>query len=534
MSSNTELLELSANDLAHVPSLPQSLILGHTLQIIRDPLDFNRRNIAAFGEIFRVRFLGKWRVQFVSAEGLEFVLNDTDKVFSSSRGWFSIAEFFSGGLMLRDFDDHRSHRRIMQSAFKKPAMDSYFEMMVPAMSGLVANWPVNKTIKFYPAIKDLTLRLGARVFMGLPVETDGAKSLSKDFKNEVAASLAILRTRIPFTRYRRGLDARVRLSKSFTDLIRERRNGDGQDFFSQMCRVTDDEGKGWTDKEIVDHFNFLMMAAHDTTASALTAMIWALTEHPVWQERLAHEVVALGDGQLTIEMLDHMPLTEMVFKEALRFIPPVPLIPRQAIQGFSFGGHEFPRGTNVTANVGGVMMSPRHFTDPLKFDPDRFSPERAEDRSHKFAWAPFGGGAHKCIGMHFSSMQVKIFVHALLSRFTVTREGKVPIEWARLRSHSLRAAFPYASSRGAKHLGSKQQPRSILVRGTHRRSRAQARVLAWLDKVRAYLRQRGPRHSRGPRRLVRLHSGSSAHSPRAFAKATATDASSATNHRAAT
>ncbi len=175
-----------------------------------------------------------------------------------------------------------------------------------------------------------------------------------------------------------------------------------------------------------------MMASHDTTASALTAMIWALTEHAEWQERLTNEVDALGSGRITVEMLDHIPLTEMLFKEALRFIPLVPLIPRQAVRSLSFGGHEFPKGTNLTANVGGVMMSPRYFKDPLKFDPDRFSPERAEDRSHEFAWAPFGGGAHKCIGMHFSSMQVKIFTHSLLSRFTVTREGKDTIEWARL------------------------------------------------------------------------------------------------------
>lgn len=419
-------------DLAHIPAAPQGLIFGNTLQILRDPVAFNRANIKAFGDMFRVNFLGEWRVSVVSADGLEYIFTDPDKVFSSESGWSTIGELFPRGLMLRDFDDHRMHRRIMQAAFKKPAMDSYLEMMAPAMSALVADWPVGETFKFYPAIKDLTLRLGASVFMGLPVGAPETDALNKGFVDEIAATITVLRSRVPFTKYRRGLDARLRLTRRFAALIEERRKSDGQDFFSQMCRATDEDGKGWTDQEIVDHFNFLMMAAHDTTASALTAMIWALTEHPEWQERLAGEVADLGDGPFEGDMLNRMPLADLVFKESLRFVPPVPLIPRQAIKPFTLNGVDFPAGTYVTANVGGVLMSSRYFTEPEKFDPERFSPNRAEDRNHRFAWTPFGGGAHKCIGMHFSSMQVKMFLHAFLGRYSASSASTGPVDWKRL------------------------------------------------------------------------------------------------------
>lgn len=384
------------------------------------------------GNVYRVNFLNEWRISLNKAEALEYILMDPDRLFSSQHGWDSLQDLFSGGLLLRDFDDHRIHRRLMQSAFRKPAMDHYLATMAPALDEAVAEWPTSKSLKFYPLIKDLTLRMGARVFMGLPVgaaETDG---LNKDFIDEIDASLAMIRKPLPFTKYRRGLKARERLNARFSALIESRRNSDGEDFFSQMCRAVDEDGKSWTDKEIVDHFNLLMMAAHDTTASALTSMVWLLAEHTDWQDRLAAEVAELGDGPFGPEMLDRMPWTDMVFKEALRLIPPVPLVPRRAVRDFEWQGVKIPAGSSVTALVGPIMMSPEYFTDPEKFDPERFSPNRAEDRSHKFAWSPFGGGAHKCIGMHFATMQVKAFMRAFLSRYRFSLASSKPVDWIKL------------------------------------------------------------------------------------------------------
>lgn len=419
----------SAAKLAHIPAAPQTPIFGNTLQVLKNPNALYRRSVAALGQVYRIKFLNEWRISLASADGVEYILMDPDKLFSSEHGWTVLTELFPRGLMLRDFDDHRAHRRIMQAAFRKPAMDSYFAMMAPALDDMVAQWPVGKRLKFYPEIKNLTLRMGANVFMGLPVDAPGTAALNRGFIDEIAASVAVLRTALPFTKYRRGLDARAHLIEQFSELIEERHDGDGQDFFSQMCRATDEDGKGWDDGEIVDHFNFLMMAAHDTTASALTAMVWALSENPEWQDRLAQEIADLGDGPFDQDMLDRMPLTDLVFKEALRMMPPVPLIPRRAMRDFEWNGVKIPAGSSVTALVGPIMMSPDYYTDPETFDPERFSPNRAEDRSHRFAWAPFGGGAHKCIGLHFSTMQVKVFLRSLLSRYEVLPAEPGPVAW---------------------------------------------------------------------------------------------------------
>ena len=77
------------------------------------------------------------------------------------------------------------------------------------------------------------------------------------------------------------------------------------------------------------------------------------------------------------------------------------------------------------------MLSPELFSNPTEFDPDRFAPPRFEDRIHRFAWTPFGGGAHKCLGMHFATMQVKLFVATLLRQYRVGLPGGMP-EWHRM------------------------------------------------------------------------------------------------------
>jgi cytochrome P450 len=308
--------------LAHIPHLPAKPLIGHTKAALDDFLGLVSRSTEAFGEIYRVKLLGNWRIHFTSPEAAEYILMDPDKIFSSKKGWAdTMSQLFPRGLMLRDFDDHRQHRRIMQAAFRKPTLDNYLTLMAPEIERLVSGWPVKESFAFHPAIQDQTLRMGANVFMGLSSDDPDAQLLNDAFRDQIVAAVTVIRKPLPFTPFRKGLKAREVLVRRFHALVEERRNSDGEDFFTRMCHAKDEDGKGWSDQEIVEHFNFMMMAAHDTTASALTTMIWAITEHPQWQDRLLEEVAALPEGPMTREIADQMPLTEMVFKEALRLIP---------------------------------------------------------------------------------------------------------------------------------------------------------------------------------------------------------------------
>jgi cytochrome P450 len=177
--------------------------------------------------------------------------------------------------------------------------------------------------------------------------------------------------------------------------------------------------------------SFLMMAAHDTLTSSLTSFIAALAANPKWQDRLRDEVTALGlarDAPTTFDNLEAMPLAEMAFKEAMRMKPPVPSIPRRATRDFSFGGYSVPTGTLVAVNPLFTHHMPQIWPDPETFDPLRFTDE-AQRARHRFAWVPYGGGAHMCLGLHFAYMQAKCFARHFLQNLSVSLQpGAVP-DW---------------------------------------------------------------------------------------------------------
>ena len=107
----------------------------------------------------------------------------------------------------------------------------------------------------------------------------------------------------------------------FLPMIPQKRAGDGQDLFSLLCRATDEDGAGYTDQEIVDHMIFLMMAAHDTTTSTLTSMVYALAKNPEWQDRLRAEMDSLDMENLTTDTLNSTSEVDWVIKEAPAYVP---------------------------------------------------------------------------------------------------------------------------------------------------------------------------------------------------------------------
>jgi cytochrome P450 len=432
--------------LDHIPGDLGLPIFGNTFEFLKDPFAFHHRRREECGPVYKFGVFGGRTVMLHGADALEYVLMDRERNFGSRLGWRLLQQLFPNGLMLRDFDDHRAHRRIMQAAFKPKPMRDYMLRLNEGIAQCMQTWQPAPRFEFYPAIKDLTLELGASVFLGLEMGAE-AKKLNQAFVDEVAASVAVIRTPWLGTAMRRGVNARIFLLDYFRDLIPARRQGGGDDMFSEFCRAESEDGAFFTDDEIVDHLNFLLMAAHDTTTSALTTMIWALAQYPEWQDAMRDEVMGLGTEQLGYDELEKLVLTERVFKEALRFRPPVPFLPRFAYRSFEFGGYEIPGETPVSVSPGLVAMSTELWSRPELFDPDRFSDNRAEDRRHRFAWTPFGGGAHKCIGMHFALMQVRAFTHQFLQHYRIALpEGYQP-RWQAIPIPKPRDGLPIVLSR---------------------------------------------------------------------------------------
>jgi cytochrome P450 len=408
--------------LKHLPGQPgwaRHLPFYDTARFLRDPYASTKGNYERFGPIFRVNNFGGWHAVLLGPEANELVLLDRERNFSSEHGWGPILDrLFPRGLMLLDFDVHRVHRKALSGAFKPGPMKGYCEALNEGIRGQLESWASRGQVRAYDAIKQLTLDLAATSFLGVPWGPE-ADRINGAFRSMVAAAVSIIRTPLPGTLMAKGVAGRRYLSGYFQGEIARRRGRDGKDIFTQICNAEDEQGQLLTDQEIIDHMNFLMMAAHDTLTSSLTSIVYFLARDPSWQDRLRAEVLALasaGGDELAYEQLGSLPECEMAFKEALRINPPVPSLPRQALRSFEFAGYTVPAGTHIGVNPLFTHRMPHIWPDPLRFDPLRFTPEAIRER-HKHAWVPFGGGAHMCIGLHFGMMQAKVFLYQLLSRY---------------------------------------------------------------------------------------------------------------------
>ena len=388
---------------------------------------------AKFGPVVMNKVGAFNMVNVFGPDGNRTVLLDQDRLFSAKLPWTAImGRIFPNGLLLRDGDDHKHHRKIMHAAFTRPAIRDYAERMTPMIEAGLAQWPDRGgEILAFRSYKRLTLDIAASIFVGVTLGP-GTSQMNRAFEDMVAASMSRIRLRIPGLEFYRGLVGREWLVRFFTDLLPKRRASEGADMLARLCRAETEEGHRLGDSEIVDHMNFLMMAAHDTTTSALSSMTYELAKNPDWQERVREESRAFGDAPPKLEDLDKLEGLGMVFKETLRRYPPLPVMPRVATEAFEIAGYRVPANSMVVVAPIHTHHMPEWWPDPYKFDPERFRGERAEMDGHTHRWIPFGGGPHHCIGLRFAEAQVKLVMHQILRkwRFTVPADYRMPVQQA--------------------------------------------------------------------------------------------------------
>ena len=407
-------------------------IIGHMIEFFRGGHDFALAVYRKYGPIHYQQTPALSSVLALGPDATQAVFSNRNKEFSQ-RAWDPvIGPFFDRGLMLLDFDEHMFHRRIMQEAFTRTRLSGYVRHIDSVATQVLANdWVANDPrFLFHPAAKELTLDIASVVFMGHEPGTDRAliTTINQAFTTTTRAGNAIVRKPVRPLTWWRGIEARKTLEDYFSERVAEKRSGTGTDMLSVLCHSEDEDGQRFSDSDIVAHMIFLMMAAHDTSTSTMTTMAYHLAANPQWQERCRDESARIGDEPLDIEALEKLETYDLVINESLRMTTPLPMNFRRAVRDIDLLGHFIPAGTDVVTWPSMNHRLPELWTDPEKFDPERFAEPRSEHKRHRYAFAPFGGGAHKCIGMVFGQLEIKTVMHRLLRKYRLelVRPGYKP------------------------------------------------------------------------------------------------------------
>lgn len=408
------------SQLQHIPGDSGWPIVGDTFSFLKDAKTLTENKYRQYGPVFRVNSFFQNTVVTLGPEANEAVFKNQAHHFSNKLAWDpTLDRIFPNGLMLMDFDQHKYDRKILQGAFKKQAIEGYLDSMAPRIQSGLETWPTKQPIFFYQRVKSLLLDVAAEVFLGIDIAYK-ADSINQAFIAAVEASTAVIKLPLLGRRWQRGLQGRATLEQFIHGHLDQKRQSNSGDFFAQICRASDDDGQLIPDRAIVDHIIFLLFAAHDTTTSTLCSIIYSLAKHPRWQERLREEIVALDSHELTYDDCARLENCSLVFREALRMYPPLPVIPRRCIQQTDIMGYTIPENASVGLSPLFTHYMEEYWNKPEQFDPDRFSKQRAEDKKHFFQFVPFGGGHHKCLGLNFAEIQSKLFLFHFLRHYRVS------------------------------------------------------------------------------------------------------------------
>jgi len=418
-------------ELKSVDDIPGSLglpILGNFVDVFRHQELFYWQRYWQHGKIFKMRFLGENYVVLVGPEASRLVLKDRADKFSSRLGWKTLKPILSEDMvLLQDGAEHKTSRRLILPIFHQQAIASYFETMKYLVESAVADWGKQGTINLDAELRKLTLTVAVQIFLGSQKIDEVAQV--RDWFNTLMskANSAIVKWDVPFTAHGQGQAARRHIIEYILKVIQERQErGDldnAEDVLGLFLHTVDEDGRKFTEMQVANQALGFLFAAHETTATLMSWLLFELGNRPQWREKLRdeyHGVVRNGE----IEMPHLRQLSQMtnVLKEGERLYPPLEMMLRGVLEDIEIEGYLIPAGWNVMVATLFTHRLPEVYAEPDLFDPDRFAPPRAEDTKQPYSLIGFGGGAHSCIGVEFAKMEMKLILGILLDNYDLVSD----------------------------------------------------------------------------------------------------------------
>ncbi|KAF7485348.1 cytochrome P450 4A11 isoform X1 [Marmota monax] len=439
--------------LQQFPSPPSHWFFGHKI-----PKDQELQYILKWVNEFPCAFPqwlwgSKVRVLLYDPEYMKAILGRSDPKAQSI--YRLVAPWIGYGLLLLNGETWFQHRRMLTPAFHYDILKPYVGITADSVRVMLDKWEQligQDSLEIFQHVSLMTLD----TIMKCAFSHQGSIQLERNSKSYIQAVgdlnyLFFSRMRNVFhqndTIYRQTSDGRLfhhacQLAHEHTDQVIGQRKAQLQnegelekirqkrhlDFLDILLCAKMENGSSLSDEDLRAEVDTFMFEGHDTTASGISWIFYALAAHPEHQKKCREEVQSLlGDGaSITWDHMDQMPYTTMCIKEALRIYPPVPNVSRDLSKPITFpDGRSLPKGFMVTLSIYGLHHNPKVWPNPEVFDPSRFAPGSSR---HSHSFLPFSGGSRNCIGKQFAMNELKVAVALTLLRFELLPDPtRVPV-----------------------------------------------------------------------------------------------------------
>ncbi|MEQ9319848.1 MAG: cytochrome P450, partial [Polyangiaceae bacterium] len=314
---------------------------------------------------------------------------------------------------------HKRQRKLLLPPFHGKRLAVYAETMEAITARVIATWPQGEPMSLLPSMQRITLDVILETVFGVRHEDqlDELRTRLMAMMDRAQSPLGMLRMLpalqrdLPFTGWRSMRERIEAADEVIFRIIREARDARDDardDILAMLLSAVDEDGEPMSDRELRDELVTLLLAGHETTA---TALCWAFEEilrRPEVLRRLRDEMDSASDP------LCHgkLPYLDATIKEVLRLRPIVPMVMRKLQAPIQLGGYDVPAGTFVVPCIYNAQRHPDCWDEPESFRPERFLDATIDP----FAWLPFGGGARRCIGMTFALYEMRVVLATILSR----------------------------------------------------------------------------------------------------------------------
>jgi cytochrome P450 family 135 len=401
------------------PPLPQA---AQTALWFRGAQRMLRTCHARYGDIFRLRiaYEGTW-VFVCHPEDVKKVFTGDPKVLHAGEANRILLPVVGPqSLLLLDEAQHMEHRKLLLPPFHGQRMKRYGELMSEIAAQEIERWPLGRPYRLRPRMQAVTLEIILRAVFGVR-EGERLELLRSQLRRLLdmvtdprrAIFLILLgpeRIR-NFGPFKRDI---ARVDSLIYDEIEERRRAtdldEREDILSLLLQAHHEDGSPMSDSELRDELVTLLVAGHETTATALSWAVERLVRHPDKLERLTTEVTEGGEEYLTA-----------VIQETLRLRPVISLVNRTLKEPMEFGGYQLPAGVKVAPCIYLVHRRPEIYPEPERFLPERFLGQPPGT----YTWIPFGGGVRRCLGGAFAQFEMQVVLQELVRRRSLqpAREG---------------------------------------------------------------------------------------------------------------
>ncbi len=397
--------------------------VGHMLAFAGNPFRFVKQVSDTVGEIASFTLLGQRIVLLTGDEASEVFYRSSDEQLDQSAAYKLMTPIFGEGLVF-DAPLHIKDQQLkaLMPSLRAEAMRDHSGKIVQEVEDIVRSWGDNGEIELVEFMKQLTINTASHCLLGREFRYELSAEFAQIYHDleQGVSPLAYHFPYLPIPRFRKRDRARVRLQELVGQIVRKRASQAEKpsDMFQSLIDMRYEDGTRLNDNEITGMLIGAIFAGHHTSSGTAAWVLLELLKNPGLLRRVRAELDDLlgSSGPVSFQSLREMPLLENVLKEVLRLHPPLIILMRKVTQDLHFKQYTIKAGDMVWACPPVTHRMSRLFPNPQAFDPERFSPERREDKN-LMAYQPFGGGKHKCSGNSFALFQIKAIFAVLLRRY---------------------------------------------------------------------------------------------------------------------